>query len=284
MDTIAYFEASGSSDVGGTYSPLPIAEGMWGKGQMHGVAISGLMARTLEQYVHSIGRGDLVPVRYHVDLFTKASMIESTVEVRVIREGPRIVTADVAFTQEGTVVARASAVFLKQGSTPSGAVWSAPDELRATPPSTEICPETSELRLPFFASAKPWSDFFGDHQNDGRHATWQTPVPVVAGEEMTPFQAAAAIADCTNMVTNWGDAGVEYINTDISLAMCRPPVGVEIGLRAIDHVSADGIAVGTAELFDRAGTLGTTTVTALANAKRTVDLAEQPRHTRVIEV
>lgn len=279
METIAYFETAGPDNA---YSPLPIAEGMWGRGQMHGVAISGLMARALERHVDSIGRGDLVPARYHVDLFAKAAMTESSVEVRVVREGPRIVMADVSFVQEGRLVARAGSVFLKTGEEPSGRVWSAPDEVRAQPPSLDVCPESSELRLPFFASAKPWSDAFGDHQNDGRHAAWQTPVPVVAGEAMTPFQAAAAIADCTNMVTNWGEAGVEYINTDISMALCRRPVGLEIGLRAIDRVAADGVAVGTAELFDRAGTLGTTTVTALANARRTVDLAEPPRHTQVV--
>jgi hypothetical protein len=47
---------------------------------------------------------------------------------------------------------------------------------------------------------------------------------------------------------------------------------VLLGLRATDHVASDGIAVGTAEVFDRTGTLGTATVTSLANTRRTVDL------------
>ena len=34
----------------------------------------------------------------------------------------------------------------------------------------------------------------------------------------------------------------------------------------------DGIAVGTASVFDRSGPLGTVVVAALANARRTVDL------------
>jgi hypothetical protein len=73
------------------------------------------------------------------------------------------------------------------------------------------------------------------------------------------------------MVTNWGSAGVEYINTDYSLALSRPPVGLEIGLRAVDHAAHDGVAAGTAEVFDRAGTFGTASVAALANSRRTVD-------------
>jgi hypothetical protein len=75
------------------------------------------------------------------------------------------------------------------------------------------------------------------------------------------------------MVTNWGDAGVEYINTDISLAITRLPESTSLGLRTTDHVASDGVAVGTAEVFDRLGSFGTATVTSLANTRRTVDFS-----------
>lgn len=95
-------------------------------------------------------------------------------------------------------------------------------------------------------------------------------MPVVAGEEGTPFQSVAAIADGTSMVVNWGTEGVQYINTDITLALARKPVSLEVGLSATDRVEVDGIAVGTVEVFDRAGPLGTAMVTSLANGKRPV--------------
>ena len=125
--------------------------------------------------------------------------------------------------------------------------------------------------MPFFVSENAWSDDFGQHQNGGRHVSWQVAVQTVAGEPMTPFQTVASIADATSMVTNWGSNGVEWINTDISLALVRQPAGMEIGLATIDHIAHEGISVGTAEVFDREGTIGTATVTALANTKRTVD-------------
>ena len=75
------------------------------------------------------------------------------------------------------------------------------------------------------------------------------------------------------MVTNWGANGVEYINTDIALTLAREPAGIEIGLAATDRVERDGIAVGTATMFDREGPLGTVIVAALANARRTVNFA-----------
>jgi hypothetical protein len=74
------------------------------------------------------------------------------------------------------------------------------------------------------------------------------------------------------MVSNWGSNGVEYINTDITLTLAREPDGTEIGLLATDRVEHDGIAVGTAAVFDRTGPLGTVIIAALANARRTVDL------------
>lgn len=264
----AWFHGSPDTDV---VEPLPLARSRWREDQMHGVAVSGLLARALERAVDAAGRAELVPARYHVDLFRPALMIPTTAEATVVREGPRLMLLDAVVRQEGEVVARAGATFLLPSSSPAGEVWTSPAE-RPAPP-LDLLPPEGEQHVPFFASAAPWSDSFGDHQNAGRHATWQTAVPIVLGEECTPFQAVASIGDATSMVTNWGAAGVEYINTDIDLALSRRPDSVLLGLRATEHLAVDGIAVGSAEVFDRTGVLGTATVTALANTRRTVDLS-----------
>ena len=122
-------------------------------------------------------------------------------------------------------------------------------------------------------AAAGWSQDFLEHQNAERKTSWSTAVPVVAGEPLTGFQAAAATADGASMVTNWGTRGIEHINTDITMTLAREPEGVEIGLLATDRVEHEGIAVGTAAVFDRRGPLGTVIVAALANARRTVDLS-----------
>lgn len=263
---LAFFSREGE-----TFVPQPVACSMWSADQMHGVAVSGLLARGLEAHAARAGAAGLVPARYRVDLFRAARMSPSAVAVATVRQAPRLLLLDAELHQGGVTVARASATFLRPAGPTTGRVWSATD--RATPPPAEIAPETDAPHVPFFESDAPWSDDFSAHQNGGRHTTWQTPVPIVAGEPATPFQAVAAIADGTSMVTNWGSAGVEYINTDICLALSRLPVGVEVGLRALDHVAHDGISTGVAEVFDRHGTLGTSTVTALANTRRTVDLS-----------
>jgi hypothetical protein len=231
---------------------------------MHGVAVSGLLARALEDELARTGRTDLVPARYHVDLFRPALMTETTASASVTRQGTRLVLLDAVIEQGGVRVARASATFLQPSSRPAGEVWSAGD--RPVPPDLPPAGRTAAGSL--LASDKPWSNVLAEHQNSGRHTLWATPIPVVLGEGITPFQAVASAADNASMVANWGTNGMEYINADISLALSRRPTALSIGMRALDHIAADGLVVGAAEVFDRFGVLGIATVTGLANKHR----------------
>jgi len=272
MSDFGFFERDGDWT-----RPTALACSLWSTDQIQGVALSGVLARGLEAAAAAIEKADFVPSRYHVDLFRPARMAPIHVLTKVVRDGRRLALIDAQAVQaeaDGSgevVVARASCTYLMQSDTTPGAVWTATD--RAEPPPVELAPITDEPHVPFLASEAPWSNDFSSHQNSGRHNSWQTAVPTVIGEPMTPFQTVAALADTTSMITHWGSAGIEYINTDISLALARLPRRLQIGLRALDHIAADGVAVGVAEIYDRDGTIGTATVTALANTKRTVDMA-----------
>jgi hypothetical protein len=243
---------------------------MWSDDQMHGVALSGALARAAEQALAGVGRDDLRPARWSVDLFKQARMRPCTLTTEVVREGSRICLVDVTMTQDGERVARASATFLKPTAGTEGRVWE-PDE-RPAPPPVEVAPPTDVPRVPFLHSAEVWSQDFTQHQNAHRKGFWSTAIPIVPDERLSGFQAAAATADSASMVTNWGTRGVEYINTDIALTLARVPAGVEVGLLATDRVEVDGIAAGTCAIFDREGPLGTVTVAALANSRRRVDM------------
>lgn len=54
----------------------------------------------------------------------------------------------------------------------------------------------------------------------------------------------------------------------MTLTLARLPIGQGIGLRADDHLTSRGIAVGTATLFDHLGAAGKCSVTAISNARR----------------
>jgi len=268
MTEFALFRADGDRLV-----PQDIARSLWREDQMHGVATSGALARELERAVAAIGRDHLRPARYTVDLFRAPSMSACTLRSSVVREGARLCLVDAVLEQDGRAVARAGAIFLAPSENPPGAVWSSDDVPQ--PPPLELAAVSEEPRVPLFSSDEVgWSQVFAEHQNASRKQTWQTALPVVVGEKPTPFQSVAGIADSTSMVMNWGDAGVEYINTDITLALSRLPVSMEVGLAARERFAHDGIAVGTAVVFDREGPIGTSTVSSLANARRTVDFTQ----------
>ncbi len=263
--TLSFFTSAGDELV-----PVDLARSLWGADQMHGVALSGALARELERVVAQLGRTDLRPARYTVDLFRAARMQPCRTRGVVVREGRRLCLVDATLEQDGEPVARASGLFLAPGEPAPGAVWEPGTSF--DPPPTELAPVSDEPRVPLFSSERlGWSTSFAEHQNGDRKMTWQTGVPVVPEEEPSAFVAVASIADAASMVTNWGSNGVEHINTDITLALARLPVGREIGLAALDRVSSDGVAVGTAAVFDRQGRLGTAGVCSIANAKRTVD-------------
>lgn len=264
----ALFRAEGEYLV-----PQDIARSLWREDQMHGVATSGALARELENAVLAAGRIDLRPARYTVDLFKAPSMGPCSLASTVVREGSRLMLLDATLSQEGEVVARASGLFLKVSANAPGEVWS-PAEA-PVPPPLEIAAVSDEPRVPiFFSEGIGWSQNFAEHQNGGRKQTWQSALAVVAGEKPSTFQALAGAADSTSMVVNWGTEGVQYINTDVTLAISRVPVSQEIGLAATGRTAHDGISVGSCIVFDREGPIGTTTVTSISNARRAVDFTQ----------
>ena len=71
--------------------------------------------------------------------------------------------------------------------------------------------------------------------------------------------------DVASSLTHYGTTGLQYINADYTLTLSRLPEGSDIGLAALTYTGHDGIATGTAALFDTRGQIGTATATTLAN-------------------
>lgn len=254
------------------FEPTRWAASQWSSAQVVGPALCGLMATQLEQQHATDG---FVPVRLTVDMFSAARFAHTTAPTIRVRDGKRIRVADVSIMQDGKLVARASAVLLQPSEQPPGTLWTRED--RPEPPALEPSASEDSFRPPLFGSdANPgaWSTAPTDNENDTRKRTWQQPIPAVAGEELTPFVRAAIVGEATSMVTNWGDKGIGFINTDMTLALARMPEGPAIGVEAADHISEDGIAVGTATLFDRRGSFGSAMVTAVSNAGRQISTAQ----------
>lgn len=75
---------------------------------------------------------------------------------------------------------------------------------------------------------------------------------------------------------NSGDAGLRYINSDVTLHLHRLPVGEWIGLETTDHQATRGVAYGAARLYDEEGLIGATSCVAVAQTLRSVTPQPEP--------
>jgi hypothetical protein len=231
------------------------------------MAVSGALARATEQTAEQELPG-MRPTRWSVNLFKPARVRPTTVVTSVIRKGRRIGLIDAELQQDGQSVARSRALFALASRTPSGEVWQPNHSLLAPP--LELQPEVSEMRL-YFSQHVGWTTRPEPHRNNSPKLIWHFAVVLVEGEQPTPFQLAASVADITSLVVNWGTRGLEFINADIDLVLTRLPTSMQVGLFATDRYQNDGISAGTVVMFDRDGSFGSATTVALANPVVRID-------------
>jgi hypothetical protein len=202
-----------------------------------------------------------------VDLFRAARNVLTTLEIRVVRDGRRVRSAECDVVQSGRVTARATLVQYRPSVAPAGRLW-------ASDASFPDPPETDGTIAPYVGSDDVgWTRSPAEHQNESRKRFYNDGIRVVADEPNSPFVRAATVAEATSLVTNLGSAGVGYINGDLTVALSRLPVDDWIGIQADSHHAADGIAVGTATLFDRLGAFASGTTTAIANPAAQIDFS-----------
>ncbi|WP_109522777.1 MULTISPECIES: acyl-CoA thioesterase domain-containing protein [Nocardia] len=236
----------------------------WSADQLSGPGVCGVLARRLETHCPD----GFVPARLTVDLFSPVSNVPLEVDSDIVRRGRRIAVADASIAQGGKTRVRATAVFLATGTEPPGRVWSPTPDLPMPPPG---CVSPNGAPPLFKSGDRDWSGDFTVNQNADRKISWHAMPALVEDEPLTPFQHAAMVGDTTNHICHWGSEGAGYINADMTLTLARLPTGFELGLRADNIIAADGISIGTATLYDRAGQLGTCVVSTLSNARRQID-------------
>lgn len=260
-------------DDSGAYVPTIFARSAWSDSMVNGPAVVAAAARALES---EHGAEGFQPARLTVDLFAPVRNEPLVTRTEEIRAGNRIRVADVRLSQGDKIVARATLVQLRRGEQPPGRIWRS--DRRVEPPAeAEPAPDKPGSNV-FFGSGDgpdPWDRDMGAHQNDQRKRFWIHPLDVVEGEPASPFQRAAIVSESTSLMTHWGDEGIGFINADLTVALARLPRSRDLGIEADEHISADGVAVGTASLFDRDGVFATGTVVAVSNAGRQIDFTKR---------
>ncbi len=245
----------------GLLHPTEFALSRWGNDSLNGPAVVGLAARTLES---EYGRAGFLPTRLTADLFKAAHRVPTEVRTRLVREGRRILSAECDVLQDGAIVARATMVAYRTSAPPPGREWVA---------EASFDPPPGARGAVYFVGSDDagWSPSGAEHQNTSRKRVYHRSIDVVEGEPPTPFVRTVVAAEATSLVTNLGTRGIGYINGDLTVGMCRLPVGDYVGVQADSHWCSDGVSVGTATLFDDLGPFGTGMVTAVANPAAQID-------------
>ena len=259
--TNAFFVRDGDAFV-----PTRWARGPWGD-TVSGNRVGGILAWAIE---HEADDHELHPARLTVDLLRPTALAPIRTRTRVARHGRRLRLVDAELTQDDTVVARASVLFLRRSEQPPDEVWSSPISMPPRPSAPDPTPDDAHMFFWSFGlnptEGTPGIGFTEWQQASGPKYAWMREImPLVAGEPLTAFTRAAMAGDVVSSLTHWGTDGLKFINADYTLALTRLPHGPDIGLAALTHYSNAGIATGVATLFDEIGPIGSGMATAIAN-------------------
>lgn len=237
---------------GDAFHPQPVSRARWYDEVLHGGPVAALFARQFERLPAGI---DMQVARLTVDLMRPVPTKPLTVAVRVTREGRRIQTAEATMTAEGVEVARATVLRIRAADVdvpehPRRAPLAEPEDVPAY-----TMPDHHEGDWFHTAGVEMrFSD--GGFLEPGPVTVWmRLAVPLVEGEEPTPLQRVAAVADFPNGVSRVLPSGWLFINPDLTVHLERYPEGEWVALRARTDIDG-GVGLAQAELFDRGGTIG----------------------------
>lgn len=244
---------------GDRFWPTELTRGGWDDEHQHGSPPSGLLARAVDSVPTAV---PMQVVRFTVDLFRAVPLTPLTVETVVRRDGKRIQVVDAFLHAEGLEVGRVSALKIRTAELPFQPLaleWNAP------PPPDEV-------------PLLDWNESFGDRGRVARFhhdaveirsvdqsfaipgpgLSWmRLLVPVIAGEEPSPFVLLATLAD----LSNGNSQSINprewiFVNPDITLYAHRLPVGEWVGMRSVARQHRTGIGMADTLVFDEHGPLG----------------------------
>ncbi|SHN43515.1 thioesterase family protein [Cryptosporangium aurantiacum] len=239
----------------GRYESSVATAGPWSPESQHAGPPSGLLGAVLEQ--HAPREGFRI-ARVTLEIPRPVPVAELEVRATVRHSTARTELLDGEITAGGRTVmlARAWRVVASPHDTPT---------LRHGPPPPGVPDDqTAVLEVPGihtggYLSAMEWR--FADGAaflDDGPGTAWvRQRIPLIADAEDTPLTRALTLAD-----SNWA-VGSELdvvrqlvINTDVTVALHRDPVGEWLCLRSETAASPDGSGLAAGRLDDLAGDCG----------------------------
>lgn len=236
------------------FSPSESTGSPWSGDTQHGGPAAALLARA----VGAAADPSLRPVRLTIDLSRPLPRKPVSVLTRPVRIGRRIALIEATIECDGRASSHARALFLHPSVT--GDLESPYDPLPG-PDGFETGPlvEANKIRFTGFHTSIELR--WVAREGPGTAAWFRMPMALVEGEELTPFQGAAAISDFANALARRSvhglvDPAARFVNADLTVYFARAPVGEWIGMRvekAIEHLGTGFVEV---TLFDAEGRFG----------------------------
>lgn len=250
------FEAVGD----GVWLPTERSIGPWSRKALHGGPVAALLARAAEQ-VASGTPEPLQPVRLTLELLRPAPVAPMTVTASIIRPGRKVqlVGAEAAIDVDGKhkVVARAAMLRLRTDDVP---VPGGMPEVIPPPPEQGVgdAAWSDDDPTAFHNAGVEHAFVLGHFRRPGPSTDWiRLQVPVVPGEEPSPFQRVAAAADFGNGISGIVDPSqTTFVNPDLTVYLHRLPIGEWICLEATTHAAPHGIGLAESALYDARGRIG----------------------------
>jgi hypothetical protein len=248
--------------------PTELARGPWSADALHGGPVAAVLARAVEAC------GTLVPMRVTrltVELLRPVPLTPLTVTAQVVRPGKRVQLVEGSVTAGDTEVARVRALRIRTAEVPVPVQEPSPrtptDPLAA--PQRVFAPDAAVRGLAFHADAVEMRLIAGAFESAGAATVWMRLLrPVVAGEETSPLQRVAALADFGNGISGIVPFGTHtFVNPDLTVALARLPTDEWVGLDAVSRLSHDGVGMAESLLFDRIGPIGRAVQTLYVDAR-----------------
>lgn len=247
---------------GAVVIPSELTGGPWSDDAQHGGPVSALLAGAIETAPSppgTSGPADMNVVRLTVELLRPVPVKPLEVTTEVIRPGRKVAVVEATLTHGGVVVARARGLRIRRAEVPVPAQ----DPCPPSPPLPEEAP-TPDLRRAQGAAAMGFIGavdlrfIHGAGDEPGPATLWgRLVVPVMAGEEPSPLQRTAALADFGNGISRIVDFDTHvFINPDLTVAMGRMPVGEWIEFDTVTRLGPEGFGQAESLIFDEHGPVG----------------------------
>ncbi|MBP2327242.1 hypothetical protein JOF56_007627 [Kibdelosporangium banguiense] len=252
-------------DVGdGRFESGPATAGPWSPKTQHAGPPSALLARALE----SFDGGRLRVARVTVEVPRPVPVGDVRVEVRPVRSGGRAELLEAELTSDGQPVMLARAWRLAPGpaDTPVLRAHSDPPPLPAPQPDHGM----AGAHVDGYIAAIEWRFLDGGGFDTlGPGTAWARPrIPLVEGETDTPLGRVLTLADASWAVGFELDRHRQLvINTDITVALHRPPVGEWFCMHTSTSASPGGSGLAVGQLSDQDGDCGRIVQTILVTSR-----------------